>query len=271
MNLPSLNLSPRHLQGLLGALAKRAYTNTDAEREEALAYDNASLIAQMGSGSDIDAREIDSLDTALRTACKHMWAESALKTFLSGGTSPDSTRALGASTSTHSNNTATAAGDDNAHPTDGAHSTTERLPLALTEAQVAAFIKFWAENREKLRARLVAQTCWNRQYKALDWRVDVQALASDTAGAEAGEAGEAGGNGNMDAPSAPLAFFELDTRPGHTSAATATATAPQERQQPALSAGQGLGRVRFEMTQSEVQGLNEALDEVARAIEQASY
>jgi len=282
MNTPGLSLSPRHLQGLLTALCKRSFASTEAELAEAEAYDNASLMEQLGC---TDESEIVIVDGALRAACSHMWADSALKIYLQGGLpGAGAEGSAGASTGTGSGasgDAATAAGDDasgekQAQAQAPAHTQAplQRLELTLSDEQVSSFLRHWVDNKEKLRAKLVAQTCWNRQYAALDWRIDVQALSSDNAD----NAPAAGAEADTSL-GAPLAFFELNTRAGHVAGLKgAEASSSLE---PDLSVSVGAGAswnekdggsvLRFEMTQAEVQGFTDTLDEVARAIEQASY
>ena len=54
MPLGKLTFSPRHLQGLLTALGKRAFNGSAKEQQENEAYSNEALLSQMGMPAETE-------------------------------------------------------------------------------------------------------------------------------------------------------------------------------------------------------------------------
>lgn len=261
-----LSLSSKHLFGLLTALGKRAFSNastlTEAEKEEIAAFSNEALMSQIQCS---DESEIVIVEQALGCAMKYMWNDDSLRSFLSGasinaaggagggGTRGGGTGVIGTGTGA-GRGPETGVGEESISP----------VELSITDEQIGAFLKYWGENKEKLRARLVQQACWNQQYQNLTWRVDLRALTSDARAAEeggnkgAGTGTGAGGDGGDEA--VPMAYFELQKKSlvgtrTNTDTGSGTGTGPP---------------ARFEMTHPEVQGFTQALDDIYKAIGQAS-
>ena len=241
-----LSLSSKHLFGLLTALGKRAFSNasilTEAEKEEIAVFSNEALMSQIQCS---DESEIVIVEQALGCAMKYMWNDDSLRNFLSGA-SINATGGPGVVGTGAGGGPETGVGEDSISP----------IELSITDEQIGAFLKYWGENKEKLRARLVQQACWNDRFQNLAWRVDLRALTSDARAAEEGEdkgtRTSAGGDGGDEA--VPMAYFELQKTP---LAGTNTGT--------------GAGApARFEMTHSEVLGFTQALDDIYKAIGQAS-
>jgi len=77
-----LTFSPRHLQGVLSALGKRAFSSSAKEQQDNEAYSNAALISQMGANAEAET-EISIMEQALQAALTYMWTDESLHTYLS--------------------------------------------------------------------------------------------------------------------------------------------------------------------------------------------
>lgn len=108
---------------------------------------------------------------------------------------------------------------------------------SLPAEYVRVFSTFWGAERDRVHAKLVQRSTWNRQYKNLAWRVDIK-----TASKGAADLNE------------PVAFFELSSDAGHRSGPQAARHC-----------------VRFDMNRAEVAETLKALDKIQAAIDEHSY